>query len=199
MVSTILLRTNLPTIHLHVLHLCIYIGIVSKSMSTNALSVIVLNEAANIQRYENGLYPRTLIASISLLYPQLTSQWSSMAWCTQHYCLLIQILTIRVCVDRNAFMELKSTSKSSTQIGITRYSTAAKCLGDLVEYFYLKQQSIKDQYRLVLDKEHISLIELCREYDKVSLLSATKDIEQIRKSWGCETSLRKPENRLKAI
>lgn len=74
LVSTILLRTNLPTIHLHVLHLCISIGIVSKSMSTNALSVIVLNEAANIQRYENGLYPHTLIISISLLYPQLTSQ-----------------------------------------------------------------------------------------------------------------------------
>ena len=90
---------------------------------------------------------------------------------------------IRVCVNRNAFMELKASIKSITPIVITTYSTAAKCLGDLVEYFYRKQQSIKDQYRLVIDEahlllEHISLIELCREFDKVSLLSATiEDIE----------------------
>ena len=58
------------------------------------------------------------------------------------------------------------------------YNTAAKCLGDIIEEYYEKQMRL--DYFLIIHEahmllNHIGLIEITKEFDRVVLLSATAD------------------------
>ena len=51
-------------------------------------------------------------------------------------------------------------------------------MGGIIEYFYHHNIDFNDEYTLIIDEahlllEHISLIEICREFDKVGLITAT--------------------------
>ena len=109
--------------------------------------------------------------------------------------------TIKVCVRDKAFTEFREAINKFTPIVITTYSTASKCLGGIIESFYHKELqksdpkgpakrdknnelieymelSLIEQYTLVIDEAHlllenISLIEMCREFNNVALVSAT--------------------------
>lgn len=92
------------------------------------------------------------------------------------------IYDINPCVGDGAFKAFKQSMKEDIKITpliVTTYSTASKCLGSMVEYFYRhKQQNKIDECFLIIDEchlllEHSSLIETIRDFKHVGLLSAT--------------------------
>ena len=85
---------------------------------------------------------------------------------------------IKLCVKDDAFSDFINAVKTSVNIVITTFSTASKCLGDLVEEYYEQKERL--DYFLLIDEAHlllnyISLIELTKEFDKVGLISATAE------------------------
>ena len=83
-----------------------------------------------------------------------------------------------MCVNENAFNEFCKAVYKGINIIITTYSTASKCLDDLIEKYYMIEQRL--DYFLVIDEahflfKHISLIEITKEFDKVALISVTPD------------------------
>ena len=85
---------------------------------------------------------------------------------------------IKVNVKEGAFKEFKSAIINYIPVVITTYSTASKCLGGIIEHFYHHRLDINQQYTLLIDEahlllEHISLIEICMEFDRVGLITAT--------------------------
>ena len=87
-------------------------------------------------------------------------------------------INIRLCVSDNAFKEFHKAVHSQVNVIITTYNTASKCLGDLLEEYY--EQHKRLDYFLVIDEahlllQHIGLIEITKEFDKVALISATAD------------------------
>ncbi len=87
---------------------------------------------------------------------------------------------IKVCVKDGAFKEFKQAITSFVPVVITTFSTASKCLGGIIEYFYHHNIDFNNEYTLIIDEahlllEHISLIEICREFDKVGLITATSN------------------------
>ena len=63
-------------------------------------------------------------------------------------------------------------------LALRHLKSASKCLGDLIEECYMREQWL-DSF-IVIDKahlllQHISLIEITKEFDKVALISATVD------------------------
>ena len=85
---------------------------------------------------------------------------------------------IKVCVKEGAFKEFRSAIIKYIPVVITTYSTASKCLGGIIEYFYHHNINFNNHYTLLIDEahlllEHISLIEICREFDRVGLITAT--------------------------
>ena len=88
------------------------------------------------------------------------------------------------CVKEGAFKEFKNQMKMDIEyepLIITTYSTASKCLGSMVEYFFRHQQQNKiDECFLIIDEAHLllqnsSLIETIRDFKNVGLLTATPD------------------------
>ncbi len=84
--------------------------------------------------------------------------------------------SIRLCVNDNAFKEFRKAIHNELNVIITTDNTASKCLGDLIEEYYMKEQRL--DYFLVIDKahlllQHIGLIEITKEFDRVALISAT--------------------------
>lgn len=85
---------------------------------------------------------------------------------------------IKACVKEGAFKEFKQAIISFIPVVITTFSTASKCLGGIIEHFFHHNINFNDQYTLLIDEahlllEHISLIEICREFDNVGLITAT--------------------------
>lgn len=85
---------------------------------------------------------------------------------------------IKLCVKEGAFKEFKEAIKHFIPVVITTFSTASKCLGGIIEHFYHHQIDFNSEYTLLIDEahlllEHISLIEICREFNKVGLITAT--------------------------
>ena len=85
-------------------------------------------------------------------------------------------LSMRLCVNDNAFREFHKAVHAGVNVIITTYNTASKCLGDLIEEYYMSKQRL--DYFLVIDEahmllQHIGLIEITKEFDKVALISAT--------------------------
>lgn len=71
-------------------------------------------------------------------------------------------LNIRLCVNDNAFSEFHNALYNEINIIITSYSTASKCLGDIVEEYYIRKQRLEyffviDEARMLL--QHIGLID----------------------------------------
>ena len=88
------------------------------------------------------------------------------------------------CVSEGAFKSFKDKLKkpiSDEPLIITTYSTASKCLGSMVEYFFKhKLQNKIDECFLIIDEAHLllqntSLIETIRDFKNVGLLSATPE------------------------
>ena len=88
------------------------------------------------------------------------------------------------CVSEGAFKAFKDKLKMPIDIDpliITTYSTATKCLGSMVEYFFRHSMQDKiDECFLIIDEAHLllqntSLIETIRDFRNVGLLSATPD------------------------
>ena len=85
---------------------------------------------------------------------------------------------IKACVKEGAFKEFKQAIISFIPVVITTFSTASKCLCGIIEHFFHHNINFNDQYTLLIDEahlllEHISLIEICREFDNVGLITAT--------------------------
>lgn len=85
---------------------------------------------------------------------------------------------IKVCVKDGAFKEFKSAITKFIPIVITTYAAASKCLGGIIERIYHHSIDFNKHYSLIIDEAHlllenISLIETCREFDKVGLITAT--------------------------
>ena len=85
-------------------------------------------------------------------------------------------------VGEGAFKDFKQRMKDPIELVpliVTTYSTASKCLGSMVEYFFShKQQNKIDECFLIIDEchlllQHSSLIETIRDFKHVGLLSAT--------------------------
>ena len=95
-----------------------------------------------------------------------------------------------LCVNEGAFSAFKKNMKYPIEISpliVTTYSTASKCLGTIVEYFYRhKLQHKIDECFLIIDEAHLllqhaSLIETIRDFKNVGLLSATpRDIRKFK-------------------
>ena len=88
----------------------------------------------------------------------------------------MDVKSIRLCVNYNAFKEFHKAVHNEVSIIITTYNIASKCLGDLIEEYYEKEQRLN--YFFVIDEahlllQHISLIEITKEFDKIALISAT--------------------------
>lgn len=71
-------------------------------------------------------------------------------------------LNIRLCVNDNAFSEFHNVLYNEINIIITSYRTASKCLGDIVEEYYIRKQRLEyffviDEARMLL--QHIGLID----------------------------------------
>ena len=86
--------------------------------------------------------------------------------------------SIRLCVNEIAFKEFIKAVHDEVNIIVTTYHTASKCLGDLIEEYYEREQRL--DYFLVIDEahlllQHIGLIEITKEFDKVALISATAE------------------------
>ena len=91
---------------------------------------------------------------------------------------VMDVKSIQLCVNDNAFKEFHKAVQNEVNIIITTYNTASKCLGDLIEEYYEREQRL--YYFLIIDEahlmlQHISLIEITIEFDKVALISATAD------------------------
>lgn len=89
--------------------------------------------------------------------------------------LLINNKSIRLCVKDDAFKKFGKAVNDKVNIVITTYSKASKYLGDLIEEYYDRKQRLVnflviDEAHLLLN--HISLIEITKEFDKVALISA---------------------------
>ena len=72
----------------------------------------------------------------------------------------MNVKSIRLCVNDNVFKEFHKVTHNEVNIMITTYNTAAKCFGDLIEEYYIKEQRL--DYCLVIDEaqlllQHISL------------------------------------------
>lgn len=75
-------------------------------------------------------------------------------------------------------MEFKEAINHFLPVVITTLSNASKCLGGIIEHFYHHQIDFNSEYTLLIDEAHlilepISLIEICREFNKVGLITAT--------------------------
>ena len=91
---------------------------------------------------------------------------------------VMDVKSIQLRVNDNAFKEFHKVVQNEVNIFITTYNTASKCLGDLIEEYYEREQRL--YYFLIIDEahlmlQHISLIEITIEFDKVALISATAD------------------------
>ena len=89
---------------------------------------------------------------------------------------------IKPCVGEGAFKDFKQQMKDPIELSpliVTTYSTASKCLGSMIEYFYRhKQQNKINECFLIIDEAHLllqhsSLIETIRDFKHIGLLSAT--------------------------
>ncbi|KAK8890766.1 hypothetical protein M9Y10_035551 [Tritrichomonas musculus] len=90
----------------------------------------------------------------------------------------MNVKSIRFCVNDNTFKEFLKAVHNEVNIIITTYDPASKCLGDLIEEYYMKKQRL--DYFLVIDEvhlllQHIGLIVITKELDRVALISATAD------------------------
>ena len=95
----------------------------------------------------------------------------------------MKVKSIQLCVNDNAFKEFHKAVHNEVNIIITTYNTAvhnevSKSLGDLIGEYYEREQRL--DYFLVIDEahlllQHISLIEITKEFDKVALISATAE------------------------
>ncbi len=88
----------------------------------------------------------------------------------------MDVNSIRLCVNDNPFKEFHKAVHNEVNVIITTYNSASKCLGDLIEEYYMNEQRL--DYFLVIDEEHmllqhIGLIEITKEFDRVALISAT--------------------------
>lgn len=84
---------------------------------------------------------------------------------------LIDNNSIRLCVKDDIFKEFRKAVNNEVNIIITTYSAASKCLGDLIEEYYEREQRL--DYFLVIDEahlllNHISMIKITKEFDKVN-------------------------------
>ena len=85
-------------------------------------------------------------------------------------------------VGEGAFKDFKQRMKDPIELSpliVTTYSTASKCLGSMIEYFYRRKQQNKiDECFLIIDEAHLllqhsTLIETIRDFKHIGLLSAT--------------------------
>ena len=92
--------------------------------------------------------------------------------------------SVKPCVHDGAFKDFKKQMQEDVRLSpliVTTYSTASKCLGSMVEYFYRhNQQSKIDECFLIIDEAHLllqhsTLIETIRDFKHVGLLTATPD------------------------
>ena len=86
--------------------------------------------------------------------------------------------SIRLYINDNAFKEFHKAVYNEVNIFIATYNITFKCLDDLIEEYYMKEQRL--DYFLVIDEaclllQFINLIEITKEFDKVELISATAD------------------------
>ena len=93
--------------------------------------------------------------------------------------LIIDDKSIRFCVKDDASKEFGKAVNDEVNIVITTYCTVSKCLGDLIEEYYEREPLIDffieiDEAHLLLN--HISLIEITKEFDKGALIIATADV-----------------------
>ena len=74
--------------------------------------------------------------------------------------------------------EFQKAVHDEVNVIITIYNTASKCLGDLVEEYYMREQQLDiflviDEAHLLL--QHIGLIEITKDFDRLALISDTTD------------------------
>ena len=58
----------------------------------------------------------------------------------EFYAKLGEELNTRLCVNDNAISEFRKAVYNGVNVIITTYNTASKCLGDLVEEYYMRKQ-----------------------------------------------------------
>lgn len=85
---------------------------------------------------------------------------------------------IQCCVQDEAFKSFKNSIKKGISVIITTYHTAKTCLGTILEQSFHKQWNIESRYTLLIDEghlllEYIPIIEFCREFSNVGIISAT--------------------------
>ena len=90
----------------------------------------------------------------------------------------MDVKSIQLCANDNAFKEFHKAVHNEVNKILTTYNTASKCLGDLIEEYYEREQRLN--YFLVIEEahlllQHISLNEITKEFDKVALISTTDD------------------------
>lgn len=86
--------------------------------------------------------------------------------------------SIILCIKDNAFKTFNNSIRNECDVIITTYNTESKCLGDVIEEYYMKEKRLN--YTLIVDEsnlllQYISLIEITKEFDKVGLISATSE------------------------
>lgn len=79
---------------------------------------------------------------------------------------------IRLCVKNNAFNEFNKALFDEVNVIITKYNTASKSLGDIIEEY--SKRNMQLDYFLVINEvylllNHTNLIEIAKEFDKVTL------------------------------
>lgn len=81
-------------------------------------------------------------------------------------------------IKRLTFSEFHKTVYDEVKLIITTYNTASKCLGDLFDEYY-EQNKRLDNFFIIDDVhlllQHISLIEITKEFHRVALISVTVD------------------------
>ena len=90
----------------------------------------------------------------------------------------IDVKSIRFCVNDNAFKKFHKVVHNEVNIIITTYNTASKCLGDIIEEYYVREQwldcyQVIDEAHLLI--QHISLIRKIKDFDGVGLISSNAD------------------------
>ena len=60
-----------------------------------------------------------------------------------------------MCVNKNTYKEFYKAVQNEVNTIVTTYNTAFKCLGDLIEEYYMKEQRL--DYFLVIDEAHLLL------------------------------------------
>ena len=60
-----------------------------------------------------------------------------------------------MCVNKNTYKEFYKAVQNEVNTIVTTYNTASKCLGDLIEEYYMKEQQL--DYFLVIDEAHLLL------------------------------------------